>query len=499
MGPHGNDSCVRCRTMRDVNVVELFGRHDADAVAFVCNGRVQTYGELNERVACARTGFARRLRKGSPVIVIGDSSIEFVEVVFAAISAGLPVVPLHQRHPRSEIERAIELAHPKLIVSTDAGADALAAEVGVDHVCAHELFEGNDGEFAEPPDLDADHPALFMFTSGTASSPRIAVLSHGNVAASIKQSHASAPSLLDQPHRVLGVMPLTHVLGLVSVVTVGITLGATVVLTGKTDVESIVDAVEANAVTFLVAPPVFWFRLAHSQIDPAKLSSVRATLSGAAPLSASVAATISERFGLVLRQGYGLTEASPGLTSAIGTNAPPTSVGRPLPGVQLRLVDDFGHDAMIGDVGEVWAKGDNIFAGYLGDPEATAAVVDDQGWLHTGDLAVVDDDGYLFIVGRNKDQIIVSGFNVHPGEVEERLVEHHTVESAAVVGAPDEEYGEIVVAYVVPARGMEADPDVLEAHCRTSLAGYKVPSRFEFVTELPRGVSGKVQRRLLRE
>lgn len=294
-------------------------------------------------------------------------------------------------------------------------------------------------------------------------------------------------------------MPLTHVLGIVSVVAVAISVGATVVLTAKTDVDSIAAAVMENQVTFLVAPPVFWFRLAHSQVDPSMLASITMTLSGAAPLSATVAETMAERYGLRLRQGYGLTEASPGLASAVGTEAPATSVGRPMPGVKLRLVDEHGDDVLIGDPGEIWAKGPNVFAGYLGDPEATALVIDADGWLHTGDLAVVDENGFLFIVGRNKDQIIVSGFNVHPGEVEERLEEHHTVMAAAVVGKPDPEYGEMVIAYVVPARGMEPDADVLEAHCRTRLAGYKVPSRFEVVDELPRGSSGKIQRRVLRD
>lgn len=338
-----------------------------------------------------------------------------------------------------------------------------------------------------------------MFTSGTAGSPRIAVLSHGNVAASIRQARDSAPGLTDEHQVILGVMPLTHVLGIVSVVAVAVTVGATVILTEKADVESVADAVQQHQVSFLVAPPVFWYRLANSDVDPAMLSSVKNTLSGAAPLSASVAEMIADKYGLQLRQGYGLTEASPGLSSSLGTNAPSTSVGRPMPGVKLRLVDEFGDDALVGDVGEIWAKGDNIFAGYLGDPEATAAVIDADGWLHTGDLAVVDENGFLFIVGRNKDQIIVAGFNVHPGEVEERLIQHHSVDVAAVVGEPDAEYGEVVVAYVVAARGMEPDPDVLEAHCRTRLAGYKVPKRFEFVAELPVGVAGKVQRRMLRD
>lgn len=481
-----------------MNVVELFARHDPDDVAFVCGDVKQTYAELTTRVAIARSAYAGHVAVGSNIIVIGESSIEFVEAVFGALSAGLPVVPLHPRYPRGEIEKAVELARPVLIVSTDEASAQLARGLGIAHIGAAELFLDAEREQLAPLDLAPEHPALLMFTSGTAGSPRIAVLSHANIAASIRQAVESAPGLAEFHHCVLGVMPLTHVLGIVSVVAVATSVGATVVLTPKVDVDSVADIVQSNDVDFLVAPPVFWYRLANSDVAPEKLSSVKSVLSGAAPLSGAVAATISERYDLQLRQGYGLTEASPGLTSAVGTDAPATSVGRPMAGVQLRLVDEFGDDALVGDIGEIWAKGDNVFAGYLGDPDATASVIDADGWLHTGDLAVVDENGFLFIVGRTKDQIIVSGFNVHPGEVEERLTEHHTVDAAGVVGESDDEYGEIVVAYVVSARGMQSDPDVLEAHCRTRLAGYKVPKRFEFVEELPRGATGKIRRRALR-
>lgn len=481
-----------------MNVVELFARHDPDRVAFVGEGTSVTYGELANRIAIARTRYAERLPPGSKIIVMGESSIEFIEAMFGALSAGMPVVPLHPRFPRGEVERAVDLAQPLLIVTTDDASAALTEGMRIERMTAQTLFDDPPPQVVGPADLEADHPALLLFTSGTAGHPRIAVLSHGNVAASIEHSVASAPSRAMREQVVLGVIPLTHVLGIVSVVAVAITVGSTIVLTRKVDVASIGDLVEAHQVTFLIAPPVFWFRLSESDVAPSKLGSVRTAMSGAAPLSGSVAATLADRYGLNLRQGYGLTEASPGLTSSVGTEAPSTSVGRPLPGVELRLVDEFGDDALLGDVGELWARGDNIFAGYLNDNEATDSVIDSDGWLHTGDLAVVDENGYVFIVGRNKDQIIVSGFNVHPGEVEERLVQHHSVAEAAVVGEPDREYGEIVVAHIVAARGVPADPDVLEAHCRTQLAGYKVPKRFEFVDELPRGLTGKVQRRALR-
>lgn len=485
-------------TVRIVNVVELFAGHERDDVAFVCGEAHQTYGGLSGQMTLARTQLLSRYSVGDTVLILGESSIAFIETLFAALSAGISVVPMHPRYPRGEIERAIELARPVAVISTDSASATLASAVSAPHVIGSELFGPPSGDVAAPVDCEPDHPALLMFTSGTASSPRIAVLSHRNIAASIRQSIASAPMISDGPHTTLGVMPLTHVLGIVSVVAVAVAVGATVVLVPDVDVGSVAAAVAANKVTLLVAPPVFWYRLSTSDVDAGSMASVRLALSGSAPLSGSVAVALNDRYSLKLRQGYGLTEASPGLTSAVGTEAPATSVGRPLPGVTLRLVDEFGDDALVGDVGEIWARGDNVFAGYLHDEDATAEVVDSDGWLHTGDLAVVDESGFLFIVGRNKDQIIVSGFNVHPSEVEERLVGHHSVEAAAVVGEPDREYGEVVVAYVVAAPGALVEADVLEAHCRTRLAGYKVPGRFEVVEELPRGATGKIRRRALR-
>lgn len=484
--------------MRCVNVVELFASHAEDGVAFVCGDTQQTWGGLSSEIAVARTAMLDRYSAGDVVIVIGESSIAFIETLFAALSAGISVVPMHPRYPKGEVERAIELSRPVAVMSTDAASAALAHAVAAPHVAASEFFMDRSRAVVDPVDCDPDHPALLMFTSGTAGSPRIAVLSHRNIAASINQSVASAPMIGQGSHTTLGVMPLTHVLGIVSVVAVAITVGATVVLVADVDVNSVAAAVKANDVTLLVAPPVFWYRLSKSDVDSASLASVQLALSGSAPLSGSVATSLRDRYGLNLRQGYGLTEASPGLTSSVGTDAPATSVGRPLPGVALRLIDEFGGDALVGDVGEILARGDNVFAGYLGDDAATSEIIDADGWLHTGDLAVVDENGFLFIVGRNKDQIIVSGFNVHPREVEERLLTHHSVDAAAVVGEPDQEYGEIVVAHVVAAPGALIEPDVLEAHCRTRLAGYKVPSRFEVVDELPRGATGKIRRQALR-
>jgi long-chain acyl-CoA synthetase len=205
-----------------------------------------------------------------------------------------------------------------------------------------------------------------------------------------------------------------------------------------------------------------------------------------------------DRFGVEVHQGYGLTEASPVVTTtAVHERPRPGSIGPPLPGVEVRLVDPDGHDALEGDAGEIWVRGPNVFAGYWDDPEATARVLTPDGWLRTGDIAAVDADGWLTLVDRAKDVVIVSGFNVYPGEVEEALAGHPDVADVAAAGEPDARTGETVVAYVVPREGCAPDPVELLRHAGRRLARYKLPSRIEFVPELPRSATGKVLRREL--
>jgi long-chain acyl-CoA synthetase len=225
---------------------------------------------------------------------------------------------------------------------------------------------------------------------------------------------------------------------------------------------------------------------------------VRLATSGAAKLDPLVASTMQQRFGLEVSEGYGLTEASPVVSSAHGTAAPAGSIGIPLPGVQVRLVDADGEDTLVGDAGEIWVQGPNVFAGYWDDPVATAEVLTPDGWLRTGDVAVVDDDGYLFLVDRAKDLIIVSGFNVYPAEVEEVIAEHPAVAQVAVVGVPHPHSGEAVKAFVVLAPGASLEEDDIVRHCEAHLARYKCPQKVLFVDELPQSATGKVIRTLLR-
>jgi len=206
---------------------------------------------------------------------------------------------------------------------------------------------------------------------------------------------------------------------------------------------------------------------------------------------------VEERFGLVLREGYGLTEAAPVVTSSAGIDAKYGSVGKVLNGMEVRLVDESGDDVAVGDAGEVWVRGPNVFMGYWREPELSAKVLTAEGWLRTGDIATVDADGYLYITDRAKDLIIVNGFNVYPAEVEEVLREHPAVAEVGVVGVAHPLTGEAVKAFVVLRPGADLDEELLISWCSSNLARYKCPNKVLFVDQLPRNLSGKLLRREL--
>jgi long-chain acyl-CoA synthetase len=211
-----------------------------------------------------------------------------------------------------------------------------------------------------------------------------------------------------------------------------------------------------------------------------------------------VSRMMKERFDLQIEEGYGLTEASPVVTASVGLPWRPGSVGAAVDDVEIRLVDDDGADALVGDPGEIWVRGPNVFGGYWNEPEATANALDDDGWLHTGDIALVDDEGFIYLVDRAKDLIIVSGFNVYPAEVEEAILDLPGIRECAVVGVPHPHTGEAVKAFVVVEPGVAYEEDVIIEHCASRLARYKCPQKVNFVEELPVNMSGKVLRRELR-
>jgi long-chain acyl-CoA synthetase len=292
-----------------------------------------------------------------------------------------------------------------------------------------------------------------------------------------------------------------HIFGLNVVLGMTLQAGGSIALVERFDPAATLDVARRHKVTLMAGAPTMyaaWVSLPDA--DPTAFASVRLAFSGAAPLPDEVAAGFESRFGVVLRQGYGLTEASPVVTTSVLDQRPPLgSIGVPIPDVQVRLIDDEGEDALDGDPGEVWVKGPNVFPGYWQDPDATALALTPDGWLRTGDVAVAGDDGELYLVDRVKDLIIVSGFNVFPTEVEGVLREHPSVADVAVIGEPDPRSGERVHAYVVALRGSDLTEQDLSQMCAGRMARYKCPAEITLVPELPHGLGGKLLRRALRQ
>jgi long-chain acyl-CoA synthetase len=298
---------------------------------------------------------------------------------------------------------------------------------------------------------------------------------------------------------VYGVLPLFHIFGLNVVLGLSMFVGASVVLVQRFDPVTALETFAERRVTVVPGAPPVWTALAQVPgINAASFSTVRLALTGASKMPEDVTRVLADRCGIIVHEGYGLTEASPVVSMSVGRTVHIGSIGHVLPGIELRLVDENGDDAENGDSGEIWVRGDNVFRGYLRDEEATARVITPEGWLRTGDVAVLDDDGYLFLVDRVKDLIIVSGFNVYPAEVESVLNAHPAIAQSAVVGVAHPHTGEAVRAYVVLEAGSYLDEESVIEWCQKHVARYKCPSKVLIVESLPTGGTGKVLRRALR-
>jgi long-chain acyl-CoA synthetase len=500
-----------------VNLASILDGHPDGDVALISRGRPTTYGELSDQVASLRGGLVGAgLEPGDRLAILAGNNWYFVAAYLAALGAGLVAVPLNPLVPAPELAFELSTTGARAVVVTPAAGAAFAEldrselpdlEVvietrGVDLPGAIVLDDLLTTEATPVVERDPGDLAVLMFTSGTVGSPRAAMLTHGNLRANLDQIVAAAArgdGAQQSGDVVFGLLPLFHIFGLNVVLDLSLQAGAAVLLIERFDPSSAIEAVERHGVTMMSGPPTMWAALASlPDVTASSFASVRSAVSGAAKLAPEVVGEVSSRLGLQLSDGYGLTETSPVVASAAGTEAPVGSIGPAVPGVELRLVDTDGEDVLVGDSGEIWVRGPNVFPGYWNDPEATAAALTSDGWLRTGDIGVVDDDGYVYLVDRAKDLIIVSGFNVFPAEVEDVLVTHPSVAEAAVVGVAHPHTGEAVKAYVVLEAGTSADEDDIISYCGDRLARYKCPSKVMFVDELPHNVNGKLLRRALR-
>jgi long-chain acyl-CoA synthetase len=477
-----------------------------DDPAVVGPGR-ELFGSLATRSGRLAARLAPQIQPGDRVALLAGNELAFVHAYLATLTAGGVAVPVNGASPSLEVARELGVVQPAMVVASPAFAD-LARRACAQ--CAMDIplfvYDVDDAQQlpadpCSPVTRASDDLAVLLFTAGTAGAPKPAMLTHGSLLANLQQMQAHPGLRVNRDDIALAVLPLFHVFGLNVVLGLALMAGGCVSLVDHFHPSETLTRVRVDRVTVIAAVPAIfeaWLALDPAAAPADAFEHVRLSVSGAAPLRPELVAAMRSRFAIDVHDGYGLTEASPVVTtSAIVAQPRSGSVGPPLPGVEVRLADVDGQDVLLGDPGEILVRGPNVFAGYWGDPETTARVLDTDGWLHTGDVGVADDDGWLALVERVKDVIIVSGFNVYPGEVESVIAQHDDVADVAVIGEPHPRTGETVVAYVVAKPGRHPDPVELLRHAGRRLARYKLPTRVELVDELPRSFAGKLLRREL--
>jgi long-chain acyl-CoA synthetase len=452
------------------SLLEDTARRSPGETALVWDGGSLTWAELERRAA----GFARSLadrgvRPGDRIALSLPNRWSFVVALWGGLKSGATVAPLNPL--LAPAERAGVLAHlgPRLVVGTVDSEDARWPAVAV-----------------------ADSPALILYTSGSTGKPKGAVLSHAALAFSSRSWAGPVMALLPDD-RVLAVLPFSHSYGLNGALLAALLGGATVVLVERFSAEEVLAAIARHRVTIFPGVATMFRRLLDFPASAtADLSSLRLALSGAAPCSWELVQEWRRRTGVRILRGFGMTELfRPISYLADDATDDPDAVGRPVPGVDVRAVDETGREVAPGEVGELWIRTPAALDGYLDAPDETRAVLND-GWFRTGDLARVSPGGFVSIVGRKRELILRGGYSVFPAEVETVLLAHPGVAEAAVIGVTHAELGEEVVGFATLHPGSTAGPEELIAHCKERLAAYKYPRRIVIVEELPKSATGKV-------
>ena len=502
---------------------------DKSAVAFM--GAFIDFGDVKKLVDRLATALQNLgVVKGDRVGVMLPNCPQYLISFFAVVRLGAIVVNVNPIYTPREIEMVAKDSGMRAIIALDLLASnifGVRANTAIEHVILTSLLDYSSTPDEAPPapegalsfkslidgvaevdlprvEIDpAEDVAVLQYTGGTTGVPKGAMLTHRNLYTNTLQSWAWAGPLTRQgDERYLMVIPYFHIYGQTVGLLLGAWNGAMQIPIPKFDPNLLIEAIKQHKPTFFPgAPTLYISMLNHPEIKTCGLEHVRRFNSGSAPLPLEVIERFEKMSGAMLYEGYGLTEASP------TTHSTPTlakrkvgSVGLPFPSTECKIVDlETGERVVpLGEVGELCVRGPQVMKGYWNRPEETAIALRD-GWLYTGDVARMDEDGFFYIVQRKKDMIIVSGFNVYPNEVEDVLFTHPAVMEAAVIGVPDTYRGEAVKAFITLRPGATATADEVIEFCRANLAKYKVPTLVEFMTSLPKSAVGKVLRRELRE
>ncbi|MFI8167984.1 4-coumarate--CoA ligase family protein [Streptomyces sp. NPDC085931] len=458
------------------------------------------------------------VRKGDVLALHSPNTVAFPIAFYAATRAGATVTTVHPLATAEEFAKQLTDCAARWIVTVSPLLDAArrAAELagGVreifvcDSAAGHRSLIDMLATTAPEPDVvidPAEDVAALPYSSGTTGTPKGVMLTHRQIATNLAQLNPAIPA--GPGDRVLAVLPFFHIYGLTALMNAPLRQGATVVVLPRFDLEQFLAAIQNHRITALyVAPPIVLALAKHPAVARYDLSSLRYIVSAAAPLDARLAAACSARLGLPpVGQAYGMTELSPG-THVVPLDAmrdaPPGTVGKLVAGTEMRIVslDDPAEDLPVGEPGEILIRGPQIMKGYLGRPDATAALIDADGWLHTGDVGYADADGWLFVVDRVKELIKYKGFQVAPAELEALLLTHPGIADAAVIGRYDADGNEVPHAYVVrqPTAADLTEAEIM-MYVAERVAPYKRIRHVTFIVGVPRAASGKILRRQLRE
>ncbi|GHD13725.1 AMP-dependent synthetase [Streptomyces violarus] len=483
------------------------------------DGTTLSYEQVDRFHRRVAAGLAEAgVRKGDVLALHSPNTIAFPTAFYAATRAGATVTTVHPLATAQEFAKQLTDSAARWIVTVSPLLDIArrAAELagGVreifvcDSATGHRSLIDMLASTAPEPQIDidpAEDVAALPYSSGTTGTPKGVLLTHRQIATNLAQLDGAIPA--GPGDRILAVLPFFHIYGLTALMNAPLRKGATVVVLPRFDLEQFLAAIQNHRITGLyVAPPIVLALAKHPAVAQYDLSSLKYILSAAAPLDARLAAACSERLGLPpVGQAYGMTELSPG-THVVPLDAmrdaPPGTVGKLIAGTEMRIVslDDPGKDLPAGESGEILIRGPQVMKGYLGRPDATAAMIDPDGWLHTGDVGHADDDGWLFVVDRVKELIKYKGFQVAPAELEALLLTHPGIADAAVIGTYNDDGNEVPHAYVVrqPSATDLSEAEIM-MFVAERVAPYKRIRHVTFTVGVPRAASGKILRRQLRE
>jgi len=501
----------------DVSITEYVLRHaarlaDEPALIDGPSGRTLSYAQVAAGVRRVAAGLARRgFRKGDVFAIYSPNLPEYGVAMLGVAALGGVTTTVNPLYTADELAKQLADCRARFLVTVppflDKAVEA-AKRSGVEEVFVFgeaagarpfaELLQAGD----HPPTVAID-PAqdivVLPYSSGTTGLPKGVMLTHRNLVANLVQTQGVIT--LDDEESFVAVLPFFHIYGMQVLMNMGLACGATIVTMPRFDLEQFLSLHQEHGLTrAFVAPPMVVALAKHPLVDQFDLSALKMVFSGAAPLSAELALECGARLDCEVVQGYGMTELSPVTHATPSGGFVPGSVGVTVPNTELRIVDPAsGDDLPVDADGEVWVRGPQVMKGYLNNEVATRNTIDDDGWLHTGDIGHVNADGHLFVVDRLKELIKYKGFQVPPAELEALLLTHPAVADAAVIGIPDDEAGEIPAAYVVLKEGADTTAEEIQQFVAGQVASYKQIRRLTFIDAVPKSASGKILRRVLRD